>query len=46
MHFNSDYKLLDIDRTPIQTLKNAYDIGKSQGLNYVYMGNAGLENNT
>ena len=44
--FHPDYKLLDIDRTPIQTLKKAYDIGKSKGLHYVYMGNAGLENNT
>jgi len=44
--FHPDYKLLDIGRTPISTLQKAYEIGKDAGLFYVYMGNAGLENNT
>ncbi len=44
--FHPDYKLLDIKRTPIETLQKAYKIGKDAGLFYVYMGNAGLENNT
>jgi AmmeMemoRadiSam system radical SAM enzyme/AmmeMemoRadiSam system protein B len=44
--FHPDYKLLDIKRTPVETLQKAYKIGKDAGLFYVYMGNAGLENNT
>ena len=44
--FHPDYKLLDEQRTPIQTLQKGYDIGKKVGLAYVYMGNAGLENNS
>jgi pyruvate formate lyase activating enzyme len=35
-----------LERTPIETLQKAYKIGKDAGLFYVYMGNAGLENNT
>lgn len=44
--FHPDYKMLDRPRTPTTTLQKAYKIGKSKGLFYVYMGNAGLENNT
>ncbi len=44
--FHPDYKMLDTPRTPIATLQKAYKIGKNKGLFYVYMGNAGLENNT
>lgn len=44
--FHPDYKLLDIERTPQQTLQNAYNIGKEKGLNYVYIGNANQPNNT
>jgi len=44
--FHPDYKLLDLPRTSYDTLKKAYDIGKEAGLNYVYMGNLGLENPT
>ena len=32
--------------TPIQTLTKAYDIAKSYGLKYVYIGNVGATNNT
>jgi len=44
--FHPDYKLLDIPRTSSETLQKAYEIGKSKGLLYVYMGNAGLGNAT
>jgi AmmeMemoRadiSam system radical SAM enzyme/AmmeMemoRadiSam system protein B len=43
--FHPDYKMLDRGRTPKETLHKAHDIGKKHGLKYVYMGNAGLENN-
>ncbi|QOG12056.1 AmmeMemoRadiSam system radical SAM enzyme [Arcobacter sp. FWKO B] len=37
--FHPDYKELELERTPKDTLIRAYDIGKQAGLNYVYMGN-------
>jgi len=37
--FHPDYKDLDLPRTSIESLKRAYEIGKSHGLKYVYMGN-------
>jgi pyruvate formate lyase activating enzyme len=37
--FRPDYKFGDRDATPIETLRKARDIGRAQGLNYVYMGN-------
>lgn len=33
------WKLKDLPDTPIETLKNAYKIGKEAGLKYVYIGN-------
>ncbi len=33
------YKMLDKPPTPIERLKRAYEIGKEEGLNYVYVGN-------
>jgi len=33
------YKMLDRSPTPIEKLKEAYEIGKEEGLNYVYVGN-------
>jgi len=33
------YKMLDRPPTPIEKLKEAYEIGKEEGLNYVYVGN-------
>ena len=33
------YKMLDRPPTPIEKLKVAYEIGKEEGLNYVYVGN-------
>jgi len=37
--FSPNYKLQDRPPTPYETLKKAYDIGKSVGLKYVYIGN-------
>ncbi len=44
--FHPDYKMLDSESTPLQTLEKAYDIGKKSDLNYVYTGNVmrGREN--
>ena len=44
--FHPDYKQLDLDRTPTDTLQRAYKIGKEAGLVYIYMGNAGQKNPT
>ncbi|MCD6283814.1 AmmeMemoRadiSam system radical SAM enzyme [bacterium] len=41
------WKLKHIPPTPIKTLKNAYQIGKEEGLYYVYVGNVhGFHENT
>lgn len=37
--FHPMYKMLDRPRTPPQTLRRAYEIGKEEGLRYVYVGN-------
>ncbi|MDO5851067.1 MAG: AmmeMemoRadiSam system radical SAM enzyme [Methanobacteriaceae archaeon] len=37
--FYPNYKLLDAPITPIETLNQAYDICKEEGLKYVYLGN-------
>ena len=37
--FHPDYQYNDSFPTPIETLRNAYEIGKSHGLHYIYMGN-------
>lgn len=42
--FYPTYKLLDRPRTPLSTLKRAYEIGKETGLKYVYLGNVPGEN--
>jgi len=34
------WKLQDLKETPVETLKQAYEIGKRKGLKYVYVGNA------
>ena len=44
--FHPDYKQKDLPRTPIESLKMAYNIAKEAGLNYVYIGNAHIINNT
>ena len=37
--FHPDYKMLDKQRTPLQTLLKAQQIAFNNGLNYVYIGN-------
>lgn len=44
--FHPDYKELKLPRTSVESLRNAEKIAKEHGLNYVYIGNAGLENST
>ncbi len=44
--FHPDFKENNLPRTSFESLKQAYDIAKEEGLNYVYIGNIGYENNT
>lgn len=44
--FHPDYKELSLPRTSFKSLKMAETIAKNEGLNYVYIGNIGFENNT
>lgn len=44
--FHPDYKLMNLPRTPLETLRKAYKIGKEVGLKYVYEGNVGEGENT
>jgi len=37
--FHPDYNYTDTHGTPIDTLRKAYAIGKSEGLSYIYIGN-------
>lgn len=37
--FHADYKFTSYPSTPEQTIELAYDLGKAQGLRYVYTGN-------
>ncbi len=37
--FHPTYRLTDRNPTPVETLRLAYEIGKSAGLRYIYMGN-------
>jgi pyruvate formate lyase activating enzyme len=39
LRFHPDYQLTTIASTPIETLEKAYTVAKSEGLNYVYIGN-------
>jgi pyruvate formate lyase activating enzyme len=39
LQFFPTYKLLDLPRTPVETLEKAYEIAKKEGLKYVYLGN-------
>lgn len=39
LQFFPTYKLLDLPRTPLETLEKTYDIAKKEGLKYVYLGN-------
>ncbi|MBU0709479.1 MAG: AmmeMemoRadiSam system radical SAM enzyme [Candidatus Omnitrophica bacterium] len=45
--FHPNYKFTDYHATPEDTLKRAFEIGKSCGLNYIYIGNVvGFGNDT
>ncbi|MAD42162.1 MAG: AmmeMemoRadiSam system radical SAM enzyme [Arcobacter sp.] len=44
--FHPDYKDLDLPHTSVESLKLAFDLGKKEGLKYVYIGNVNLGNNT
>lgn len=37
--FHPDYKMTDPPRTPVDSLIRAYDIGRAEGLHFVYPGN-------
>jgi pyruvate formate lyase activating enzyme len=37
--FHPQYKYLDSEPTPVESLERAYNIGKAAGLHYVYIGN-------
>jgi len=37
--FYPQYKFMDSEPTPMETLERAYEIGRSAGLHYVYLGN-------
>ena len=44
--FHPQYKMEDLESTPMKVLDRAYEIGKEAGLRYVYLGNVGVGNNT
>lgn len=37
--FHSDYKMMDVENTPLRSLLRAWNIGRERGLRYVYAGN-------
>ena len=37
--FHQDYKMTDPDNTPVSTLLRAAEVGKAEGLNFIYAGN-------
>jgi len=45
LQFFPTYKILDLPRTPIETLKKAYETAKKEGLKYVYLGNVHGDDN-
>ncbi len=44
--FHPDYKMLDKPATPVSILEQAYEIGRKAGLQFIYIGNVGMENVT
>jgi len=44
--FHPDYQYTECEPTPISTMKRAYEIGKEEGLYYVYLGNVAEDTNT
>lgn len=39
LRWHPDYKMLDLPETPIATLEKLHAVAKSEGLDYVYLGN-------
>lgn len=39
LRFHPDYKMLEFDSTPVETLEKHYQVAKAEGLNYAYVGN-------
>ena len=39
LRFHPDYKMMEYPATPVKTLEKHYEIAKSEGLKYVYLGN-------
>ena len=39
LRFHPDYKMMEYPATPVKTLEKHYEIAKSEGLEYVYLGN-------
>jgi len=39
LRFHPDYKMMEYEPTPVKTLEKHYQIAKSEGLKYVYLGN-------
>ena len=39
LRFHPDYKMMDFDSTPIETLERHYAVAKQEGLTYAYIGN-------
>ena len=45
--FHPDYKYTEVPATPVRTLERAFDLGKREGLRFIYVGNvAGLSEDT
>ncbi|KAK2957701.1 AmmeMemoRadiSam system radical SAM enzyme [Blattamonas nauphoetae] len=44
--FHPDFQLTNVGRTPLSTLQRAYEIGKRNGLKFIYMGNVGGQTET
>ena len=44
--FYPQYKMEELESTPIKILNRAYEIGRESGLHYIYLGNVGMGNNT
>jgi pyruvate formate lyase activating enzyme len=39
LRFHPDYKMMEFESTPVETLERHYDIAKQEGLKYAYVGN-------
>jgi pyruvate formate lyase activating enzyme len=39
LRFHPDYKMLQFDNTPVETLEKHYEVAKQEGLTYAYLGN-------